>query len=129
MKESNSSIKNKLFILLGTISLITGIIGIVLPLLPTTPLLLLSAYFYSKGSQKLYNKLLNNNFFGKYIKDYRENKGITTQTKITSILSVWVGIGITFFYFTENNIVKTILVTIAISISFYLLSMKTKKPE
>jgi len=129
MKESNSSIKNKLFILLGTISLITGIIGIVLPLLPTTPLLLLSAYFYSKGSQKLYNKLLNNKFFGKYIKDYRENKGITTQTKITSILSVWVGIGITFFYFTENNIVKTILVTIAISISFYLLSMKTKKPE
>lgn len=67
-------LKKYLFILLGFISLIFGIIGIVTPVLPTTPFILLSAYLFSKSSKKWHDFILNNKVFGKYIKDYQEKK-------------------------------------------------------
>ena len=63
-----------LCIILGSISLALGILGIFLPLLPTTPFLLLTAALYFKGSPRLYNWLLNHRHFGPYIRNFRENK-------------------------------------------------------
>ena len=67
-----------------TISLALGILGIFLPLLPTTPFLLLTAALYFKGSFRLYNWLLNHRYFGPYIRNYRENKAIPLRAKIVS---------------------------------------------
>ena len=71
-----------LYIVIGTISLALGILGIFLPLLPTTPFLLLTAALYFKGSFRLYNWLLNHRYFGPYIRNYRENKAIPLRAKI-----------------------------------------------
>ena len=69
-------VKKRLLFISGFISLALGIVGIILPLLPTTPFLLLSAYCFSQSSEKFHNYILNNKVFGQYIRDYNEKKGI-----------------------------------------------------
>jgi uncharacterized membrane protein YbaN (DUF454 family) len=76
-------------VILGLLSFGLGIIGIIIPGLPTTPLILLSAYFFSKSSPRLHQWLLNNKYFGKYIKDYQANPSITLRIKIIAILMMW----------------------------------------
>ena len=69
-------------IILGTVSLALGIIGIFLPLLPTTPFLLLTAALYFRGSPRLYQWLLNHKCLGPYIRSFRENKASTCQNPL-----------------------------------------------
>ena len=76
-------------IILGTVSLTLGIIGIFLPLLPTTPFLLLTAALYFRGSPRLYQWLLNHKCLGPYIRSFRENKAIPLRAKIISLLLMW----------------------------------------
>lgn len=77
------------FIFLGSISLCLGVIGIFIPGLPTTPFLLLTAAFYIRSSDFLYNKLISNRILGKYIRNYSEKKGISLRVKIYSISIMW----------------------------------------
>ena len=79
-----------LYIALGTLSLALGILGIFLPLLPTTPFLLLTAALYFKSSPRLYNWLLNHKHLGPYIRNFRENKAIPLRAKIISISLMWI---------------------------------------
>ena len=82
VKKSNQMdlISNKFFrfllIIAGTIFLVFGIIGIFLPILPTTPFLLLAAACYARSSKRFYNWLMNNKWFGNYIKNYNEGRGV-----------------------------------------------------
>lgn len=104
--------------------MILGIIGIILPLLPTTPFLLLSAYLFSKSSDKFYNKLLNNKFFGKYIKNFREGNGISLTSKIVSIFTIWIAISTTIYFFIDILIVEIAIISIGLMVSYYLISLK-----
>ena len=72
-------------LILGIISLLLGTLGVFLPLLPTTPFLLLSLYCFSKSSKKFHKALLENKIFGQYIRDYQEKKGVTLKNKIIAI--------------------------------------------
>ena len=96
MKKKEKQIKtidNRLFrgilIISGSIFLGIGIIGIVVPLLPTTPFLLLAAACYARSSEKIYNWLLNNKRFGPYIRNYIEGKGIPLKIKLYAISIIW----------------------------------------
>ena len=80
-------------IILGTVSLALGIIGIFLPLLPTTPFLLLTAALYFRGSPRLYQWLLNHKCLGPYIRNFRENHAIPLRVKVVSVSLVWLTIG------------------------------------
>lgn len=115
----------RLFIAQGTMTLVLGIAGIFLPLLPTTPFLLLSAYFYGKSSEKFYNMLLNNKYVGKYIKDFRAGKGISLKSKIVSIASLWLTMTVSIIFIIDVLFVKIVLVTISTAVSYYLLSLNT----
>ncbi|MFX1466888.1 MAG: YbaN family protein, partial [Promethearchaeota archaeon] len=77
----------------GTLSLALGIIGIFIPLLPTTPFLLLAAYCYARSSKKLYNWLMSNKWFGSYIRNYYEGNGIPLKAKLLSVSFLWITIG------------------------------------
>lgn len=87
-----------LFIVLGFLSLSLGIVGIVLPGLPTTPFLLLSASLFMKGSHKLHRWLLSNRLFGKYIRKYRKNPGLTIKAKVSAISFMWIMILISCWF-------------------------------
>jgi uncharacterized membrane protein YbaN (DUF454 family) len=75
-------LKNWLFIIAGTIAVGIGVIGIIVPVLPTTPFLLLAAICYMRGSQRLYNALLYNRFIGSYVRNYLEGRGMSLKMKI-----------------------------------------------
>jgi len=91
----------------GTISLGLGIIGIVVPGLPTTPFLILSAGLYLRSSEKLYKKLLSSKWIGSYIKKYQTNKGLTKGGKIGAIVTMWSMIAISCLLFITSLPVKT----------------------
>ena len=130
MKKLNIS-KNILKLILivsGIISLILGFIGIFLPVLPTTPFVLLAASCFAKSSDKFYYWLINNKIFGSYIKDYREQKGIPLRVKIFAISFLWATI-LTSFYFMPLLWVKLLLIIVAIGVTIHLVSIRTKKQE
>lgn len=116
-----------LYIILGSISLVLGIIGIFLPLLPTTPFLLLTAAAYFKGSPRLYEWLLNHKYLGPYIRNFRENKAIPLRAKIISVTLVWLTMLYCIFFVVEPLWLKILLGCIAIGVSYHVLSFKTLK--
>ena len=113
----------------GSFFLGLGIIGIVIPLLPTTPFLLLAAACYARSSKRFYNWLLNNKLFGSYIRNYRDGKGIPLKVKLLSILFLWLTIGITTYFFVNLLLVRIILIIIAIGVTIHILTIKTLKEE
>ncbi|MGL6066339.1 MAG: YbaN family protein [Cetobacterium sp.] len=120
--------RKKLLFLLGCLSICIGVIGIVLPLLPTTPFILLSAFLFEKSSEKFHRMLLENKIFGKYIKDYVEKRGITYKNKIIAIIVLLLGMGKGFF--SMNNIYgRIVLVLVFIAVLIHLLKLKTLKGE
>lgn len=116
-----------LLVVSGTISLVIGAIGVMVPLLPTTPFLLLAAACYIRSSEKHYNWLVNNRLFGKYIKNYREHHAIPLRTKIISISLLWITIGYAMVFIVGSLLVRSVLVIIAIGVTLHLLSFKTLK--
>jgi len=135
VKKSNKTviITNKTFrymlIIAGTIFLGFGIIGIFLPILPTTPFLLLAAACYARSSQRFYNWLINNKLFGNYIKNYHEGRGVPLRFKIFTISLLWITILISIYFVIKNYWIKIILIIIAISVTIHILTIKTYKQK
>lgn len=98
-----------LLIALGTLSLCIGIIGIVVPGLPTTPFLLLTAGLYIKSSDRLYQKLITNHFVGSYISEFQTTKGMTKMTKLYAIATMWIMISLSCFFFITPLTLKLVV--------------------
>ena len=111
----------------GTFFVGLGIFGIFLPLLPTTPFLLLAAACYARSSKRFYNWLLNNKWFGNYIKNYRKRKGIPLKTKILSISFLWIAIGYSVIFVVHIFFGKIIIILIAVGVTLHILSIQTLK--
>ncbi len=123
MKE-RTGIKKVIYISCGSISLGLGVLGIFLPLLPTTPFLLLSAACYIRGSKKLYQWLINHKYFGPLIKNYREQKGIELKTKIILISLLWVTISLSAYKIRHIH-VCILLFIVAAGVTIHLTRIKT----
>lgn len=113
-------------IVLGTLALILGIIGIFLPLLPTTPLLLLAAALYARSSVRLYNWLLKNKYLGPYILNFRKYKAVPLSAKIISMLLIWGSMLFNIVYVIPWIEINIILLLISGFVSWYILSLKTR---
>ncbi|MBE6343880.1 MAG: DUF454 domain-containing protein [Lentimicrobiaceae bacterium] len=115
-----------LLITLGSLSLVLGVIGIFIPLLPTTPLLLLSAWCYFRSSEKLYLKLINSKHLGAYIRNFRENKVIPLKTKIYIISLLWISLIYCIFFVAAGMLwLQIILVIILIGVTIHICSYKS----
>lgn len=125
-KKLRKKIIKKLYFLGGTISLTIGIIGIVLPILPTTVFLLIATSLYSKSSQKLYNWIINNKILGTYIRTYKEGKGIPLRVKIFTLSLLWLTILITMFLIIDIFWIQILLLIIAISVSIHIILIRPK---
>ncbi|MGC9472530.1 MAG: YbaN family protein [Bacteroidales bacterium] len=95
-----------LLIILGTLSLLLGLVGIFLPGLPTTPLVLLAAGLYSHSSRRLHLTLTRSRMFGPRIRQYQKNKGLTKKEKIYSLSLMWVMILLSAVFFIDHLFVK-----------------------
>ena len=123
------AIKSKILIFFGSFFLIIGIIGIFIPILPTTPFLLLSAACYARGSEKFYNWLINNKWLGEYIKNYQKGRGIPLNIKILAISLLWITIAFSTIVVVSNYLIQIILIIIAIAVTIHILTIKTMKKE
>ena len=121
--------KKKIFIAIGLFCVMLGTIGIFVPILPTTPFLLLASFLFAKSSRKFYDKLINHKYLGRYISDYMENKTMPTRSKITTLVILWVGIGVSIFLldFQKHTTILLIIVAIAVTIHIVLIGRKKSK--
>ena len=116
-----------LLIILGSIALVLGIVGIFLPLLPTTPFLLLAAALYFRGSPRLYEWLLAHPHLGTYIRNFREHKAIPLRVKITSVTLVWATLLYCTFIIAKSIWLQIFFIGLATAITAHILHFKTLK--
>ncbi len=125
--------KNKLvrliYVFIGSIFVGLAIIGIFIPGLPTTPFLILAAYFYIRSSNKLYNWLINNKILGVYIKGYLSGKGMPLRAKIISLILMWVFGSLAILYGIPDSLlyIKLIVFILLLIGTIFLLRVKTYK--
>lgn len=129
VKEKKNNIKANqllriLFVSLGTFFIGLGLIGVFIPILPTTPFLLLSAALYARSSVKFYNWLIENKLFGRYIKNYRSGRGIPAHIKIFSVLLLWTTMILSIIFATELMAVRIILIVVAVGVTIHILLIK-----
>lgn len=114
-----------LLIVAGFLFLALGIVGVLLPVLPTTPFLLLSAACFANSSEKFYHWLLNNKIFGSYIRDYREGKGVCRKHKMAGMIAVWLTISISVLA-VSSWWLRGFLFLVALAVTFHLYRIPTK---
>jgi uncharacterized protein len=118
-------IKRLFLVIVGLLSLGLAIIGIFLPLIPTTPLLLLAAACFIRSSDRLYNWLITNKYLGPYIKNYREGNGIPLTAKIIGVSLLWVSMLFTILFVVPLMAIKVLLAGIAAYFTWFILKQKT----
>ena len=126
-RKITSNLSRCVLIIIGSFFTGLGILGIFLPLLPTTPFLLLAAVCYIRSSERFYNWLMNNKWLGRYIKNYLEGRGVSLKSKILSISLLWITIGYSVFFVVNIFPIRVILILIAIGVTIHLLSIRTLK--
>jgi len=121
-------IRKAILIFAGTVCVALGVLGMFLPLLPTTVFLLMAAYCYSRSSERFHTWLLTNRLFGPYIKNYKSGKGISLRQKISTISILWASIGISI-WMIGGFWVTLLLLLIALGVTLHLVLIKTYRPE
>lgn len=121
-------IKKIVFVGVGILSVILGVIGIFVPGLPTTPFLLLSSWLFYKSSKKLHDRL-HHSPLGKYIRHYESRKGVSLLSKLLSIICMWMMVCISAFLFIESWRVRALLLGLGIigSVSILLIVPTAKE--
>lgn len=117
-----------LLIVLGTFCVALGALALFLPVLPTTPFLLLAAICYARSSERFYHWLVANPWCGEFIRNYREGRGITLKLKIFTISLLWLTIGSTAWFAVSQWWIRWILLGIAVGVTIHLVMTKTYKP-
>lgn len=119
--------KRRLLVGAGTLSTGLGIIGVFVPILPTTPFLLLAAACYARSSDRFYQWLMNNRIFGAYVKNYIEGRGMPVRVKIFTISLLWLTIGLSVAFAVQNTVIRLVLVCIATGVTMHVALIKKRK--
>lgn len=125
----NNRLLRWLLIIVGLVSTGLGIIGIFVPLLPTTPFLLLAAACFARSSERFHSWLVNHNRLGPMIRGYLDGSGIPLRAKRIAIALVWLTLPPSALLLVPPVWAKTLLVLLAISITWYLLRLPTLQEE
>ena len=121
-------IKKIVYIFIGSVSLVLGIIGAFFPVLPTTPFLLLAAFCYMRSSRRMYQWLIHNKIFGAYVYSYVTYRAIPKKTKIRAITILWATLILSIIY-VPLFYVKALLLVIGTAATVYLTRLDTLDNE
>lgn len=127
IRLAKSPLTRWIFIISGIVLVGIGVLGIFLPLLPTTIFFILAAWCFARSSEKYYVWLHTNRFFGKYLSSYRSGNGMTVRSKIFTLAFLWAGILSSAVFFTQNLYVRILLMAIAVGVTWHLLAIKTDR--
>jgi uncharacterized membrane protein YbaN (DUF454 family) len=112
--------------LVGVLAVLLGVLGIFLPLLPTTPFLLLAAACFARGSERMHRALLGNPMFGTYLSDFEQGKGIPARGKALALLMMWSSLVLAMWRY-DVLVLRLALAAIGAGVSFYLLRLPTRR--
>ncbi|MEJ5327308.1 MAG: YbaN family protein [Candidatus Bathyarchaeia archaeon] len=131
-KQQRNKLKRTIWFLIGTICVLLGAVGTMLPILPTTPFLLAAAACYCKSSERAYKWLLNNKWFGEYIRNYKEGRGIPKRTKIATLSLLWATIGFSTVFALPRLLPEMLIlpmqlamIVVAVAVSVHILKLPT----
>ncbi|WP_027630585.1 YbaN family protein [Ruminiclostridium cellobioparum] len=120
------TIKKYILAGLGSIALALGIIGIFVPVLPTTPFLLLASFCYVRSSKRLHGWLMNHRVFGRYLENYITHRAVKRSVKIYALVCLWISMSVSIFVVKSIHL-TVLLLLIGLGISIHLLKLKTIK--
>ena len=122
------STSKALFRIAGLLSLGLGITGVFIPLLPTTPFLLLAAFLFSRSSERLHRWLLEHRLLGTYLRNYREGPAMTRQHKVLTLMFLWTGLGSSIAFAVHGLWARLALFAIGAGVTAHLLRIRTAPP-
>lgn len=108
------------FNLIGCLAVALGVLGIFLPLLPTTPFLLLASACFARGSTRLHTWLQTNRVFGKYLRDYENGKGIPLRGKIWILIFMWTSMSYSIWRLHDRLALQILVALIGVGVTIYL---------
>jgi uncharacterized membrane protein YbaN (DUF454 family) len=119
-----------ILIICGTLFVALGVVGIFLPLVPTTVFLLLAAACYARSSSRLYAGLLGNRWLGSYIRNYHERRGMRRRDRVVTLSMLWVGISATLIWTVHTLWLGLLLLGIAVGVTIHVVRLPgLKQPE
>ena len=116
-----------LLAILGCIAFALGIVGIFLPLLPTTPFLLLALFLFARSSPRWRIALMKHRLLGPYIRGYASNEGLSVRTKATTLAVMWAAMLFSVVFIVRTPWLRILLLAIAVGVSVHILLKKTRK--
>jgi len=126
---AKTSFRKWLLMAAGILAVGMAVVGILIPVLPTTPFLLLAAGCFMRSSERLYAWVIHHQWFGDYIRHYRDYRAISLQAKALTLGLLWTVIGATAVFAVTRWWVRALLAIVAVSVTLHLLHIKTLTPE
>jgi uncharacterized membrane protein YbaN (DUF454 family) len=114
-------------LVLGSLFLLVGLVGVVVPVLPTTPFLILAAACYARSSVRCYRWLVTNRVFGRYLDDYLQGRGVSWRVKAGALVFLWAVISVSALVFVNVLWLRILLFVIALSVTAHVLMLRGRK--
>lgn len=122
-------LKKYIYMTLGFLSLTIGLIGVIVPGLPTTSFALLALFFFSRSSKKFHDKLLANKIMGPLIDKFRSGNGLTKKDKINILFFTWLSISLSVYFFISNTHLQLFLFAILLFKTWFIVRYKSKTSD
>ena len=126
---ARTTLRKWMFIFIGVLSVGIGTMGILVPLLPTTPFLLLAAACFIRSSDRLYQWLITHKWFGSYLRNYIEHHAITNRAKIMTLLLLWSTLCFTGLWVIKTLALRALLLFVGLGVTVHVLSFKSLTRE
>jgi uncharacterized protein len=123
--ERNGGASRHAWTAAGTILVGIGAVGLLVPVLPTTPFLLLAAGCYARGSPRAYRLLMDNPLFGSHLKSYHEGRGLTREAKVLSMAAVVAGISFSIIIIGVSPLPTIVMAVVAAAVIVHLMTLPT----
>jgi uncharacterized membrane protein YbaN (DUF454 family) len=118
-------VKQVIYLVIGTVALVLGALGLFLPVLPTTPFVILAAACYLRSSNRMHAWILQSRLFGETIENYQAGRGLKRDTKIRALVLMWATISISAFFFVDQLIFRGAMFLVAAGVTIYILRLPT----
>lgn len=127
--RKEKSMKKTIYMVLGFLFLGIGIVGIYLPLLPATPFLLISSYFFARGSKKFNDYFISTKLYRENIEPIKEKKGLSLNRKFKILFMITIFIGISIFFMKNINGRIALVLVLLFHYLYFFIRVKTVKEE
>jgi uncharacterized membrane protein YbaN (DUF454 family) len=124
-----SKSKRLVYVVVGTVSLALGLLGVVLPVIPTTPFILFSAWCYYRGSKRFHDWLVNHRYLGKIVAEYSGDEGMRKESKIKAIAFTWAAVLLTAAFILESSAMRALIILIGCIGTFVILRLRTREEK